>query len=32
MIGGDYSSSNEYRMKIEIPFFSEYLDIEFFLD
>jgi len=28
----DYLSPNEYRMKIEISFFSENLDSEFFLD
>ena len=28
----DYSSPNEYRMKIEISFFSENFDIESFLD
>ena len=28
----DYSSSNEYRMKIEIPSFSGNLDIKSFLD
>ena len=28
----DYSSPNEYRMKIEISSFSENLDIESFLD
>ena len=28
----DYSSLNEYRMEIEIPFFSENLDIKSFLN
>jgi len=28
----DYSSPNEYRMKIETPFFSGNINIEFFLD
>jgi len=28
----DYSSLNEYIMKIEIPFFNGNLDMEFFLD